>query len=298
MNIDAIKIGAYISKLRKKKDLTQSELAEKLYISHQAVSRWETGQSVPDLSTMVELSKLFDVTIDQLISADNKVKSVNYDSILNGINQEDFDKVVTDIENGENDLKDVLTLSPILKSSQIDKIVDKLGEFESTITSQSISNLAPFISGESLETLVNRFIDKNEEIHLDGLIPFLNQNTIEKLTTYLLEKGVEIDVVQLAPFASTKVLDMLIEKAIEKGEVLNPQELAPFLSRNTLDKLCKSAIDRGEVLIPKYLAPFISSNVLEIITLNALENNIDVSFEQLIPFLPKNFFDKVLLKNK
>ena len=45
-------IGAYISKLRKEKDMTQGQLADELNISHQAVSKWERGDSLPDIGTL------------------------------------------------------------------------------------------------------------------------------------------------------------------------------------------------------------------------------------------------------
>lgn len=49
--IDTRVIGVYISYLRKDRDLTQLELAERLNVSHQAVSKWERGESVPDIGT-------------------------------------------------------------------------------------------------------------------------------------------------------------------------------------------------------------------------------------------------------
>lgn len=57
-----------ILKLRKKKDLSQEELAEKLNISRQAISRWEMGSSQPDGSNILQLSKLFGVTADYLLN--------------------------------------------------------------------------------------------------------------------------------------------------------------------------------------------------------------------------------------
>ena len=54
--MDQIKIGKFIAECRKKKNLTQTQLAEKLYITNRAVSKWETGKSLPDASAMLELS--------------------------------------------------------------------------------------------------------------------------------------------------------------------------------------------------------------------------------------------------
>jgi len=59
-------IGAKIKELRKKKDLTQEKLAEYLNVSFQAVSKWETGAASPDLSMIVPLTRLLEVSADEL----------------------------------------------------------------------------------------------------------------------------------------------------------------------------------------------------------------------------------------
>lgn len=58
-----------ILELRTKKQLSQDELAEKLYVTRQAVSRWETGETTPNIETLKLLSKLFDVSINTLLGS-------------------------------------------------------------------------------------------------------------------------------------------------------------------------------------------------------------------------------------
>ena len=66
-------IGIKIKELRKKKDMTQEKLAEYLHVSFQAVSKWETGAATPDLSLIVPLARLLDVTTDELFGISNNV---------------------------------------------------------------------------------------------------------------------------------------------------------------------------------------------------------------------------------
>lgn len=61
-------LGEKIQELRKQKGMSQNELAEKLNVSPQAVSKWENSVSMPDISLLPELSKIFDVSIDHLFS--------------------------------------------------------------------------------------------------------------------------------------------------------------------------------------------------------------------------------------
>lgn len=62
-----------IRTLRTEKGLSQDELAEKLYVTRQAVSRWETGETTPNIDTLKLLSKLFDVSINTLLGSPRKL---------------------------------------------------------------------------------------------------------------------------------------------------------------------------------------------------------------------------------
>ena len=62
------KFGEFILELRREKGLTQKELAEKLYISDKAVSKWERGLSMPDIALLIPLSQIFGVTTTELLS--------------------------------------------------------------------------------------------------------------------------------------------------------------------------------------------------------------------------------------
>lgn len=75
--------GKVIAKYRKLNNLTQSQLAEKLFISPQAVSKWELDQSEPDLATIKKITEIFHLTLDQFFSEEKsleeKVEAVNPD---------------------------------------------------------------------------------------------------------------------------------------------------------------------------------------------------------------------------
>lgn len=65
--IDKSKFGAFVAQLRKEKGYTQKELAAKLFISDKAVSKWETGVSIPDTNMLVPLAELLGVTVTELL---------------------------------------------------------------------------------------------------------------------------------------------------------------------------------------------------------------------------------------
>lgn len=61
-------VAQQIKSLRTVKNMSQDDLAEKLYISRQAISKWETGESTPDLDKLVQLAEIFEVSLDFLFS--------------------------------------------------------------------------------------------------------------------------------------------------------------------------------------------------------------------------------------
>jgi len=68
------KVGNLIKKLRKDNNLTQKELADKLNVTFQAVSKWENGKSVPDIAQLRQISKLFSVDISDILDGEVKEK--------------------------------------------------------------------------------------------------------------------------------------------------------------------------------------------------------------------------------
>ena len=63
-------LGSNIYDLRAKADLSQEELAAKLGVSRQSVSKWETDASVPDVDKLIQLSKVFEITLDELVNGE------------------------------------------------------------------------------------------------------------------------------------------------------------------------------------------------------------------------------------
>ena len=76
--MDQIKIGKFIASCRKEQGMTQAVLAEKLGISDRAISKWETGKSMPDSGIMLELCELLKINVNELLSGD-RIMAEAYD---------------------------------------------------------------------------------------------------------------------------------------------------------------------------------------------------------------------------
>lgn len=79
--IDKEKFGAFVAQLRKEKGLMQKDLAERLYVSDKAVSKWERGLSIPDVALLVPLAEILGVTVTELLECRKLLKDEPLDSL-------------------------------------------------------------------------------------------------------------------------------------------------------------------------------------------------------------------------
>ena len=101
--MDQIKIGKFISDKRKEKDMTQSELAEKLNITDRAISKWENGVCMPDVGTIPELCEILNITINDLFSGEvvnmkNNEKKLEENLMEMARQKEEADKRLLNLE--------------------------------------------------------------------------------------------------------------------------------------------------------------------------------------------------------
>lgn len=126
--MDLIKIGKFISSKRKEKGITQSQLAEQLYISDRAISKWENGICFPDASNIYQLCEILNITINDLFSGE-----------------------VVDIKENEKKLEEnLIEMTKIKeeKDKQLLKLEVVIG-FTSTITFLTLILLASYLEMES-----------------------------------------------------------------------------------------------------------------------------------------------------
>lgn len=102
--MDNLKTGKYIQKLRQEKNLTQNDLAKKLFISDKAISKWEWGLCAPDISLLEKLAEILDTSVIELLRGERlNNNSINKKDALNSI----------------NDIKEITTKSNIKKINKI-----------------------------------------------------------------------------------------------------------------------------------------------------------------------------------
>ena len=94
--IDSIKVGKKIYTLRKENSLTQDDLASKLMVTRQVISKWELGNSLPSIDLIIELSKLFNTSIEEILclNDDSRIE-IDESNIFKGHNRKYIlDKII------------------------------------------------------------------------------------------------------------------------------------------------------------------------------------------------------------
>lgn len=127
--MEQVKIGQFIAELRKEKCMTQSRLAEILCISDKAISKWETGKGLPEVSMLLPLCNALDISINELLSAE-RIADDNY-------KRKAEENMMLLLEEKQN--KQKRSISALLEQHEIyDKIKDRkynLSSYKATINS-------------------------------------------------------------------------------------------------------------------------------------------------------------------
>lgn len=298
------RVSRQIREARIRKNMTQSNLADELGVSYQAVSNWERGNSLPDISKYGDLCRILELTLDELLGGDSGAKAVSkfmdyrkgesadpltaeeISSVADLLAPEELKKTVNEhLDKVTFDIKDAKRLAPFLDKDTLNELAENVS-MEDPLAAVG---LAPFLSKRAIKRLIERVEDSDLKFELlVKAAPFLNDETIEVILKNMSIMDIkELDgcrLKKLAPFLSKDALDRLAEDI----NIDDPQgivSLAPFLRQKTIKRLVERIEDKDlqfKTLVKA--APFLRSEMLEEILENIDVTDID-RIEKVAPFL-------------
>ncbi len=218
---DTKKFGGYLSRLRKAADMTQSELADRLNLTRQAVSKYEVGDSFPDVSILILIADLFGIALDDLINAGDPTRGESM--ILGSIALGSHPIVAGSVE-------DVVNLAPLLKPSVLEKIA--VGLSRQGIDISNIVSLSEYLSDSAVTNLLeNASFETIDRELLERLLPFLNEKSKGVVFTKILDGEIDWSFIQPAlPYMEGMIPQ--IEAAVVEGVL--PYEVMKILSNYCL----------------------------------------------------------------
>jgi len=204
---DTRKFGAYISKLRKEADMTQSSLAEQLNLSRQSISQYENGDCFPDVTILIKISEMFKITLDDLIKSGEPT-----------VTEAQLLKITSKKDELPNDIlvEDVVNIAPFLKPSILEKIADGLMKHEIDIS--KLVELAKFMSDDKVVELLNNatFETLDEEL-IEKLVPFLNDESKYKIFEKVLDGELNYNFIRIILPYMNEFSTSLVEAAVVYG---------------------------------------------------------------------------------
>ncbi len=304
--IDNKAVGKAIAALRIQKKMTQQDLAAKVSVSHQAVSKWESGAALPDTQTLLNLSRLFQITVDELLRGEvPKDKSESTSPIppfaarqpepISEAGAPQVDTPKTDstdqtiraqLERKLNTLGDRLT--PNIQRQRVDFRVQKAEPFAQP---SAQAEEAEYAAPEETETLGDRLALDAERQSMA-----LNDRINEQINAWI-----DREFVSQRAGGERSDANAAAEQPEEQPQEEQPQEeqsqeesspnwallrrLAPFMSASALGNLAMKYADQGNLDQLLTIVPFLNRETLERL-LKRYEEQVNLNaIVKLAPFI-------------
>lgn len=266
---DQQRIGANIMKARKAKGYTQMTLADALGVSFQAVSNWERGQTCPDIANLSELSRVLDLSIDELLGnrraaeitreiAEDKTPELQPEELQQVaplLTGEQADKAAGV---SASDFAALAALAPFLSEEFLGEAVITL--YERTGSLDGAMSLAPFMAEDDIGELASLIVPKEGVAGLTKLAPFMNEDELGDFVLAQFQKGGLKDINSLLPFLNDNVLCELAEQLLKKGDLKAILPLAPFLDEDILDEVARAILKGKDPSMLSGLAAFLTGD--------------------------------------
>lgn len=202
---DIKKFGGYLSRLRRNADMTQMELADRLNLTRQAVSRYEQGSSFPDVSILVTIADIFQVSLDRLISSGDPTRG---EALI-------LENTARGSDTTPEQVEDILNLAPYLKPSILTRL--SRGLAKQGIDISGILSLAEYLSDDgTVAVLENTGFEGVSPALLERLMPLLNEGSRYAVFQKILDGELDWRLLRLFLLYSDD-LSSQIEAAVVEG---------------------------------------------------------------------------------
>ena len=209
---DMKKFAAFLVGKRREKNITQGQLADIVGVTHQAVSKWERGESMPELSKLSDLSNALDVPTEEFVAAmhssDDEEKNTSY---LDNEYYALSDKTL---------VGDVYAIAPFLSKQTLTTAITEITLSKGSAIS---SMLFKFADEEILRDVALAVFSTDTDKGRIHLLPYLPQNEVSKLILNRYSTGGVDAILPLLPYAKEKeVVDMIFKSVVSTAGNWHP----------------------------------------------------------------------------
>lgn len=307
---DTNRVANNIKEARTKLNMTQMNLADEMGVSYQAVSNWERGNSMPDISKLPELCNILNISFEELVGErtsqtdiaekmmqDEEVTLEEVAQVGQLVKPEKIEhKVKETIKKGDAIPFSVLVeLAPFMDSDTLGKMAEEIAE----VDFEKLDEIIPFIDRQTMDRIINRCIQQGN-LDADKIIllaPFLPKASIKKLVQYLVQHNRTEELVELAPFMSK---EMFASLRTGEWESSASRTLDENIEEDTLDDLDEddlarhafAAFEKGED-VTKYL-PYMDDEDIAKLAIRTLEK--DGKTEVFLGYMDEDDVEQLAMK--
>ena len=284
---DTQKTGEIIAQHRRQKNMTQMELAEEMSVSFQAVSSWERGNTMPDISRLPQLCSILGISIDQLLGDNPYLPTVH--------------QLLEPQQNNAIPAQHLIDLEPAIKPRDLSEMIHQNREDMFFESFDQLLQLIPFLTQEDAEALVRAHRPLIASLDDFAIIaPMLPAKLVLEIVDQLpMENVNSTTCLLLAPYIGPERMQRLLEQSpavLESGQTV--AQLAPFVARDYLHRILSQrqfSFSQEELFL---LAPFVEQPLLQ----QMVEQSSDAqplsakALAQFAPFLSPEFLHVMLKK--
>jgi len=220
--------------MRINNNLTQLNVADKLGVTPQAVSKWERYESMPDITLLPELAKIYGISVEDILTAGETGQEsdiADVTRVLNTfMNERVFEKVLREFRKTESirDLRIPIDIFIALNARQKDILLELLLDMEDYVL--VIDDIIQYLNMTQRAKLIKSVAENGDYDVLETLIPFMTRAVRTEVLTLLLERGQFDFIEEMFIFLSLKQKEMVIRYYADNGLDSNVKEdLLPLL---------------------------------------------------------------------
>ncbi|MDP5273588.1 helix-turn-helix domain-containing protein [Chengkuizengella axinellae] len=224
-------IGRQIAQLRKSKKITQMKLADQLGVSFQAVSNWERGETMPDISKLPELAQIFNVSIDEILKHEKGTQLIK--NIIEDNTEEYLDQNEVSIEEFSN-------VAPLIETDKADEVFHTI---KGRLTLGDMSSIAPFVNEELIDEYAKREFENNGIDALTAIAPFMSKEVISDCAKKSYhDYGID-SLVSMCPFIDKETMNEIAIDTMSKKEMKELLPILPFVNKQLIKDFVKKGMN-------------------------------------------------------
>lgn len=279
---ELVKIGKRIADARRAKGMTQMALADALGISYQAVSSWETGRTMPDISKLPEISAILDISVDELLGKEAPAVQA---ALTN-----DTEVTLTP--------EDIAEAAPILPDNRVAEMVEtQMGSDVMELDYDAVEPLLSYLDEDSCGKIFRKLYEKSDYAKMAKMIDYVSEDDIAKIARDAYLKDGITAIKPLLDYLDEDGIDKIAWDAYQKGGVPGIEPMLEYLvDGDGISKIAWDAYRKGGVPAIGPMLDYLDEDDITKIAVDAAKRYGIPAITPLLDYVDEDFIARTIRK--